>query len=164
MAANHRDWAQAFLIQAREDLKAARCVVGPETSSTFCMLLQMVFEKLAKAALAQRSASVPRTHRAATFLFQFLEMSPPTYRLPIENRIRQFVAELEEAQPATARRHKQPFPQLEYPWEDPISGKVFCPAIDLPLARRVRDPKDRIGIDCLKFATAVEERFSNLFP
>jgi hypothetical protein len=36
------------------------------------MLLQMVFEKLAKAAYARSGQIVPRTHRAATHLFAVL--------------------------------------------------------------------------------------------
>lgn len=43
-----RDWADPFLEQAREDLKAAWAVQSAQSASTLCMLLQMVFEKLAK--------------------------------------------------------------------------------------------------------------------
>ena len=37
--------------QAREDLVAAQAAYGAGCESAFCMLLQMTFEKLAKAAL-----------------------------------------------------------------------------------------------------------------
>ena len=65
--ATMRDWADAYLAQAREDLEGAR-LVGGAAGSVFAMLLQMVFEKLAKAALL-RSSTVTvqwarRTHAA----------------------------------------------------------------------------------------------------
>ena len=44
-----RDWADPFLQQAREDLRAAQVAYSAACESTFCMLLQMTFEKLAKA-------------------------------------------------------------------------------------------------------------------
>ena len=48
--AGNREWAEAFLEQAKEDLKAAQ-TVGLSAPSDFCMLMQMTFEKAAKAAL-----------------------------------------------------------------------------------------------------------------
>ena len=43
-------WAAAYLAQAREDLEAAK-KLDTGTSGTLAMLLQMVFEKAAKAAM-----------------------------------------------------------------------------------------------------------------
>ena len=51
-----RDWANPFLEQAREDLRAAEAAYNATCESTFCMLLQMTYEKLAKAAFAGRFA------------------------------------------------------------------------------------------------------------
>lgn len=51
---SERQWSEALLAQARDDLTAAEAlarVQGPP--SVLAMLLQMVFEKLAKAALAR---------------------------------------------------------------------------------------------------------------
>jgi hypothetical protein len=49
-----RDWADPFLEQARADLRAAQAAYAAQCESTFCMLLQMTFEKLAKAAFARQ--------------------------------------------------------------------------------------------------------------
>ena len=160
-----RDWADPFLEQAREDLKAAWSVRPNHSASTFCMLLQMVFEKLGKAAYARAGNVVPRTHRVASHLFAVLLRHPAgTALLRVNGNVQQFVAELEAAHPQVAGQQPQPWPQLEYPWEDPAAGTVFCPARDLPLARRVRDPKDRIALDCLKFASALEKELNVIVP
>jgi HEPN domain-containing protein len=46
-----REWTNAYLAQAHEALEAAKVLAEKGIPSAFCMLLQMVFEKLAKAAL-----------------------------------------------------------------------------------------------------------------
>lgn len=79
-------------------------------------------------------------------------------------QVRQFVAELEAAHPAVAARQPQPWPQLEYPWEDGGASAVLWPARDLPLARRVGNPHDRIALDCLKFADALAKQLPALIP
>ncbi|MEP7120081.1 MAG: hypothetical protein ABJE95_04185 [Byssovorax sp.] len=165
MATTARDWSDPFLEQAREDLKAA-WVIPPDVSpSTLCMLLQMVFEKLAKAAYARSGYAVPHTHQAATHLFAVLLRHPAgTAILQAAPNVRQFVMELEAAQPTVAGRQPQPCPQLEYPWEDPVRSTVNYPARDLPLARRVQSPYDRIAVDCLKFASAVEKQLTTIVP
>ena len=38
------------------------------------------------------------------------------------------------------------------------------PERDLGLARRTRDPMDRIVLNCLKFASAVEKRLFTILP
>ena len=45
--ATKREWADAYLAQAHQDLIAARRLTG-HAPSVLCMLLQMVFEKAAK--------------------------------------------------------------------------------------------------------------------
>lgn len=52
---------KAFLLQAKENLRATE-TLGHDISaspSTFCMLLQMVFEKLAKAYRHRQKFSIP---------------------------------------------------------------------------------------------------------
>lgn len=160
-----RDWSDPFLEQAREDLKAAWSVADTPSASTLCMLLQMVFEKLAKAAYARSGNVVPRTHQAASHLFALLERHPAgVSMLRASPQVKQFVAELEAANPAVAARQPQPWPQLEYPWEDVSASVVLWPARDLPLARRVGDPHDRIALDCLKFASALAKQLSVIVP
>jgi hypothetical protein len=63
-----RNWATAYLAQVRADLQGAR-LVGAAVPSVFAMLLQMAFEKLAKAALLRSGAAdvarAAASHRAA---------------------------------------------------------------------------------------------------
>lgn len=74
MAAD-RDWALGFLEQARADLAAARVLgshhaLTTEQASVFAMLLQMAFEKFAKAALLRSGAityaAARSSHKAAS--------------------------------------------------------------------------------------------------
>ncbi len=105
MPAAPRAWSDPFLEQAREDLKAAWSVSSEVSPSTLCMLLQMVFEKLAKAAYARSGYVVPRTHEAATHLFAVLLRHPAgTVILQAAPHVQQFVMELEAAQPTLAGR------------------------------------------------------------
>ncbi len=167
MPVTPRDWSDPFLEQAREDLRAAWSVANaPHASaSTLCMLLQMVFEKLAKAAYARSGKVVPRTHQAASHLFVLLGRHPAGMSILQANpQVRQFVAELEAAHPSVAARQSQTWPQLEYPWEDVSAGVVRWPARDLPLARRVNDPRDRIALDCLMFASALAKQIPVIIP
>ena len=161
-----RDWADPFLEQAREDLAAAWLIVpSDKCASTLCMLLQMVFEKLAKAAYARAGNPTPKTHQAASLLFLVLQRYPAGKALLAESpNVQQFVADLENAHPAIAGKQSPPWPQLEYPWEDASTGSVLYPAADLYLVRRVRDPNDRIALDCLKFASALEQQLTTIVP
>lgn len=148
-----QDWSAAFLAQAKEDLRAAWAVQSANCPSTFAMLLQMVFEKLAKAAFAQSGGVPPRSHQVASRFFLLLRRHPAGQKkLQAWSHVEQFVRELEVAHPQVA---KDCLPQLEYPWVDPATGQVRCPASDLPLVRRIVNPRDRIALDCLKFATAL---------
>jgi len=161
MAAPARDWADPFLEQAREDLRAAYAISASKSASTLCMLLQMVFEKLGKAAHSRVGYTIARDHRYATKLFLILELSPAgSDVLQIAPNARQFLEELENATPSVANKSDNtsaPWPRLEYPWED-ASGCILYPARDLALAKRVRNPNDRILGDCLKLASALEKQ------
>jgi len=67
--ATQRDWADGYLAQARADLAGAR-LVGAAEPSVFAMMMQMAFEKFAKAALLRTGAitleSAQASHRAAS--------------------------------------------------------------------------------------------------
>lgn len=165
MPAVPRDWSGPFLEQAREDLLAAWALHDGPSPSTFCMLLQMVFEKLAKAAYARSGAAVPHDHGVAMRLFGVLLRHPAGAKiLQAGPSVRAFVLQLEAAQPSIAKKMPQPCPQLEYPWEDPVRCTVHCPATDLPLVERIKNPRDRIALDCLKFASAVEKQLFTIVP
>jgi hypothetical protein len=160
-----RDWALPFLEQARADLAVAWAIPANTRGSTFCMLLQMVFEKIAKAGFARSGQVVARSHQVAARFFPVLQRRPGGVKLLRENgAAQQFVLQLEAAQPSIARAQPHPGPQLEYPWDDPTLGSVCWPEADLPLVRRVRDPRDRIALDCLRFAGALEKELFTLIP
>lgn len=165
MAATHRDWADPFLEQAREDLRAAWAVHNSQAPSTLCMLIQMVFEKLAKAAYARSGQPYPRVHQAAPYLFQMLRR----HRLGKEliqasPQVESFVQQLENAQPSIAGRQSPAWEQLEYPWEDATGATILYPARDLSLARRVSNPRDLIALECLLFASALEKQLTTIIP
>ena len=98
-----RDWSDLFLEQAREDLRAAWLIPSEVSASTLCMLIQMVFEKLAKAAYSRGGHVVPKTHQAASHLFAMLLRHPAGKTLlQASPNVQQFVMELEAAQPSIA--------------------------------------------------------------
>ncbi len=164
MPAAPRDWAEPFFEQAREDLAAARAVFSADSAATLCMLLQMVFEKMAKAAVARSGGAVPHRHQVVSRLFVALERDQRGHDLLRQHpNVRAFILQLEDAQPSVAKDLDAHGPRLEYPWED-ATGAILYPAHDLNLAKRVRDPKDRIAQDCLKFATALEKELLNIIP
>lgn len=166
MPAPPRAWSDPFLEQAREDLRVAWAIPPKHRGSTFCMLLQMIFEKLAKAAYARSGQVVPRTHKAASHLFAVLLRHPTGANiLRTSPNVRAFVEQLENAQPSIACLAAQPCEQLEYPWEDPTTGTVFHPEADLGLAKRTRNnPQDRIALDCLRFASAIAQALPTMIP
>jgi hypothetical protein len=165
MPAANRDWSDPFLQQAIEDLDAAWALHNGPSPSTFCMLLQMVFEKLAKAAYARSGEVVPHKHGVVARLFAVLLRHPAGTRiLQAAPNVRAFVLQLEAAQPSLAKDLPQPCPQLEYPWEDPVLNTVHYPTRDLPLVQRIQNPRDRIGVDCLKFARAVAQQLPTIVP
>jgi hypothetical protein len=67
-----RDWADPFLEQAREDLRAAEAAYDAHCESSFCMLLQMAYEKLAKAAFARKGNVPIKVHEGASRLLVLL--------------------------------------------------------------------------------------------
>lgn len=141
-----RDWAGPFLEQAREDRRAAEATYSSKIPSTFCMLMQMTFEKLAKAALARKNIQPPRSHQVASRLLLLLQRMLGGPLLPGVSTTLTFAAirELENAQPAVVShavsQGSAQYPQLEYPWENPVTHLVEWPARHLPIARRVADP------------------------
>ena len=128
------------------------------------MLLQMVFEKLAKAAFARAGSPFPTKHEACGYLFKVLRRSPVGLKaLTGMTGAEAFVVQLELAQPAVVKKSGRNSPQLEYPWEDE-TGTVRTPELDLSLARRGRDPKNLIGLRCLQLASALEKELWSIIP
>jgi hypothetical protein len=99
--ATDRDWADSFFAQAVDDLTAAQAAYDVGVPSTFCMLMQMVFEKLAKAAFARGGAPAPQRHQVAARLVAVLRRTPGNAAVMIGGtRTLAAVEELENAHPA----------------------------------------------------------------
>ena len=133
------------------------------------MLLQMVFEKLAKAALLRSGAVsvgyASSSHRAASQLVATLKrnrLALGLFGTPFTwDAVAQLVQELERVHPSLARAHGGP--QLEYPWESPAGG-VFWPERDLPVALRLGASTSTIAIHALAFAKKLASHFDVIFP
>lgn len=157
-------WSDALLEQARDDLRAAETLAGARgPASVLAMLLQMVFEKLAKAALArtdERCFVANRTsHAAASRLVKTIKNHNKYLGLRYAWKdVLPLVQELERAHPALARRG----PHLEYPWEE--GDKMGLPATHLSVVRQLADPLEMKGPRLLRFARELSNRFDELFP
>jgi len=142
--------------------------VGTVSPSTLAMLIQMVFEKLAKAALLRQGAApldtVRRSHRAASRLLLALRRQRRLFALlggaKVWEDVLWVVGELEDAHPQLAPQHA---PQLEYPWED-VDGAIQWPARDLQVARALGDSKRGLAPRVLRFAELMEQQFDTMFP
>lgn len=159
-----RMWSDALLAQAREDLRAVDVLVDARApASVVAMLLQMVFEKLAKAALARTDVTsfvANRTsHVAASRLVSTIKNHGAYLNLRYAWKdVLPMVQALERAHPALAKRG----PHLEYPWE--AGTEMGLPATHLGVVRQLADPFDTKGPMLLRFAHELSNRFDELFP
>lgn len=173
--ATARDHADAYLAQASEDLVAAKALVLAATKdpgllapSVLAMLLQMTFEKLAKAALLRNGSTTVEaaraTHKAASRLVSILRRNRgllhPLGGDVVWQDVLTTVPELERAHPQLA---EPTAPRLEYPWED-NNGTVRWPARDLAVAHRLVDPTSTRGSRMIRFASKLIEHFDDVFP
>jgi hypothetical protein len=164
--ATPRDWADGYLAQARADLEGAR-LVDAAVPSVFAMLLQMAFEKFAKAALLRSGAVdvgwATSTHRAASAMLRALRLQrglmAPIGGPLVWSDVLWAVETLEQVHPALVESG----PQLEYPWELP-DGRIGWPSRDLAIARSLGNPKSNLGTRILQFASVLAERFDRIFP
>jgi len=171
MAAD-RDWAFGFLEQARADLAAVRVLISHQAfttgrASVFAMLLQMAFEKFAKAALLRSGAityaAARSSHKAASTMIAAMRLQK-TLIAPIGGPLVwsaafEAVETLERAQPSMA----QGAAQLEYPWET-ANGLVQWPARHLPIAIKLANPNSRLAAHVLDFAGKLDRNFDAIFP
>jgi len=160
------EWAEAYKEQARADMNGARLVQGRE-ASVLAMLLQMVLEKLGKAALLRGNKltidKARASHAAATRMVQLLGVDRRACeRLRwapsvLKQRVAPLVQQLERAHPQIAAKG----PCLEYPWED-SSAKVLWPARHLSVAAMF-GPKHPDGLLVFRFADALCREFDAVF-
>lgn len=161
-----RDWADAYLAQARADLAGARAM-GGASPSTFAMVIQMVFEKYAKAALLRQNAVsldwAKTSHGSASRMLLVLRRQrgiwEPLGGTIVWEDVLSTIHNLERAHPALAPEEG---PQLEYPWED-VHGDVRWPARDLAIARAMGDASNMLGPRVLRFAEQLGRHFDSMF-
>lgn len=178
--ATNRDWADAYLAQARADLVGAQ-LVGTNEPSVFAMLMQMVFEKFAKAALL-RSGSITmevasKTHKAASLMMKTMRLQrglmAPMGGPHVWHRAFEVVDALERANPSEVRRGLRKAgaeadvlargaAQLEYPWETP-AGQVQWPARDLDIVAKLGDPRNNLAAHLSAFASKLDRYFDAIF-
>ena len=130
--ASEREWAVGYYMQAHADMRAARVLQGHEPS-ILAMLLQMVLEKIAKAALLRAGqltvARAKGSHGAASTLIHLIGNSKRTCRqlglvpATVRKLLAPVVDQLERSHPSLSPDG----PYLEYPWEAP-SGEIQWPA------------------------------------
>lgn len=166
------DWAAAYWHQAAADLRGARSVQGTEPS-VLAMLLQMVFEKLGKAALLRSHrmsvAKAEATHQAATTMMQVIAANRRKCdtlgfnRGFVRHSLTPMVERLESLNPSVVRRRGGHGPWLEYPWEDP-GGQVLWPARHLPVLDDFRSRHGARAASLFHFAEVLRERFDDVFP
>lgn len=168
--ATDREWADAFLAQARADLEAADAVAASGVAaSSLAMLLQMMFEKLAKAALLRtRSAAledVTSTHGTARRVLLVLRRErrrfEPLGGAKAWEDVIWIIEELERSHPQLARGKADA--KLEYPWET-TAGGIQWPERDLPVAKHLGNPRSNLKTRVTKFADHFASRFDQLFP
>jgi hypothetical protein len=166
--ATERDWADAYLAQARADFAGAR-LVGAQVPSTFAMLLQMTFEKYGKAALLRSGSIALKTaqtsHKAASRMVAAMRVqkdlmapmgSPYAWHAAFE-----VIEALENAHPQLAGRAPGT-PQLEYPWEA-VGGAVRWPERDLAIASKLGNPQSTMAAHVIDFATKLDRHFNAIF-
>lgn len=159
-----RLWSDALLQQARDDLDAAEALAAAKApASSFAMLLQMVFEKLAKAALAR--TDVPcfianrTSHVSASRLVSMIKNHNDFLQLRYNWKdVLPLVQALERAHPALAKKG----PHLEYPWE--AGEEMGLPSTHVDVVRQLADPLAPKGPRLLRFARELSNRFDEFFP
>lgn len=131
------------------------------------MLLQMAFEKFAKAALLRSGAityaAARSSHKAASTMITAMRLQKaliaPIGGPLVWSAAFEVVETLERAQPSMAQRAAQ----LEYPWET-ANGVVQWPAGHLPLAIKLANPNSTLAAHVIDFAGKLERNFDTIFP
>lgn len=172
-----RLWVTPWSAQIEADLDAADILVKQGIrSSTVCMLLQMVFEKLTKLAYSLGGRSFPNEHQCVDYLIGVLKRSPRYKDVYLPNRaVLAWVKDLEELNPSVVKARRDAdrravasgalaqvgvYPQLEYPWVD--AGKVLSPAKDLPILAQIQHPDDTTLQRTILFAKYLAKKLPEL--
>lgn len=174
MAGVNHAWVDSFRGQAAADLAAAHAlshdVLTIQRASVVAMLLQMAFEKFAKAVLVH-SGSAPRSVQSHAVMNPFVVVLRRMLQEPLRDaflKAEPALRLLESLQPAVANprtlRTSRGYEveQLEYPWED-SGGSVRFPARDLSIAVQWSQGNGDSLHDVLAFAKLLDADFDQLF-
>jgi hypothetical protein len=166
------EWTYAFLEQAKSDLRTADALADSvEYSSQATMLLQMAWEKLAKAALISGRGWDPthRTHAVAVKFVSALKRAPNAPSVLFSGPRQQFVARMSTLQADLVALEKLT-PALsdggmnaEYPWsQNDAAGNetILWPAKHL--TRRFSQP-GRSAIRIRRDFTSIASNFDRIF-
>jgi hypothetical protein len=136
------------------------------------MLLQMVLEKLGKAALLRsgmmRVERAEATHQAATTMMQVIGRSRRKCgrlgfnRERVRHVLTPMVEQLESLNPSVVRRRGGAGPWLEYPWLDP-RDQVRWPSRDLPGLDAYRPRRGERAVLLFEMSVALCDRFDEVF-
>lgn len=159
-----QEWKVELLRQAKDDLAGAiACRAAGGLTTVECMLLQMAFEKIAKAAIAitpgASFSTTLRSHRAAGKWLPSLRQrfaGSRTVKYPWKAIIPR-IRELEESHPAVATAG----PHLEYPWE---AGTCVLGPDSAPIVRWFRAASNQAHVAAIyKLASQAIRDFSRWF-
>lgn len=155
-----QEWTDALLRQAKLDLRAAASLQEHELASVRAMLLQMAFEKIAKAHLAKTNwpsfENLRHSHAVASRLAVTLRstakdfLREAKYRGKTGKEALSTMVELTKAHPALEKDG----PHLEYPWSRPDG--LHHPD-EVRIVTELSDPHSIRNLHLLKFAQALLE-------
>lgn len=161
------EWVTALLKQAGNDLHAAETLDLNLQAPTVAMLLQMAFEKMAKAYLAQTDwqafAAHRRSHAVAKRLTQVLKRDPRLASKlrprvgPHSNKVLSWIEGLTAAHPALSKNG----PHLEYPWEG--NDRVQGPN-DVSIVKEIGDPMSGAASHLIRYAHFFIGHFDEIKP
>jgi hypothetical protein len=130
----------------------------------------MAFEKFGKAALLRSGAislsSATSSHRAASRMIASMKLQrglmTPMGGPLVWHAAFDAIEKLENAHPQLAGRSRGA-PQLEYPWAS-ASGEVLSPSRHLPIALQLANPRSKLAMHVLDFASKLDRNFDRIFP
>jgi hypothetical protein len=137
--------------------------------SVVAMLLQMVFEKVTKAAKLRQGQLTFGQHRshfgAARFLqsikrYRHIRQALNLPRIEAWEAVLPLIIALEHAHP---QAQQDQGPQLEYPWVEGTPPVVRGPATDLAIVQRLANPKDMALPRLANFANALTANLDRAF-
>lgn len=177
----HSTWADAFWEQAKQDFLAVQAIVagrekeGVEmVAASLCMLLQMFFEKYAKAFYCRKNHDLlpKRNHRSVKLLLAHLKRANAddfgVKHVKQQQEIFKTIQLLEDLQPSNANSHSNPDtnPQLEYPWKPQtpyeVALPICSPAMDLNALAPLLSPKTNLLSKLIAFGGMLLKRFELL--